>query len=189
MRRQAALERLPSTYVEDDAEAETLEVTLADEPAGIEVDLRFTIFRGRPVIARSATIRNVGAGHGPCSLRDEPGGGPARCRLAPARPRRGVGTRAARRRAARSCPAGSPSSTRGASSAQHNPFLALRRPTTDEAHGEAYGFSLVYSGNFLAEAEVDPYGTTRVRLGIEPDTFGWRLEPGASFTTPEAIVA
>ena len=60
---------------------------------------------------------------------------------------------------------------------------------TDEAHGEAYGFSLVYSGNFLAEAEVEPYGTARVRLGIEPSTFGWRLEPGGSFTVPEAIVA
>ena len=80
------------------------------------------------------------------------------------------------------------SSTLGASGAQHNPFLALKRPTTDEAHGEAYAFSLVYSGNFLAEAEVDQFGTTRVRLGIEPDTFGWHLDPGDAFVTPEAIV-
>ena len=48
---------------------------------------------------------------------------------------------------------------------------------TDEAHGEAYGFSLVYSGNFLAEAEVEPYGTARVRIGIEPDDV--RLAPRA----------
>ena len=61
--------------------------------------------------------------------------------------------------------------------------------STDEAHGEAYGFSLVYSGNFLAEAEVDAFGTTRVRIGIEPDTFAWALEPGESFTTPEAVIA
>ena len=53
-------------------------------------------------------------------------------------------------------------------------------PTTTEADGEAIGFSLVYSGNFLAEAEVDPFGTTRVRIGIEPETFGWTLEPGAA---------
>ena len=45
-------------------------------------------------------------------------------------------------------------------------------------------FSLVYSGNFLAEAEVDPFGTTRVRIGIDPETFAWTLEPGAAFTTP-----
>ena len=60
------------------------------------------------------------------------------------------------------------SSVRGASGHEHNPFLALRRATTDEAHGEVYGFSLVYSGNFLAEVEVEPFGTARVRLGIEP---------------------
>ena len=41
------------------------------------------------------------------------------------------------------------------------------------------GVSLVYSGDFLAEAEVEPYGTTRVRIGIAPDTFTWQLEPGA----------
>ena len=68
------------------------------------------------------------------------------------------------------------SSARGASGAQHNPFLALRRPTTDEAHGEAYGFSLVYSGNFLAEAEVDA-----VRHHAGPDRHRARdLRLGAS---------
>jgi alpha-galactosidase len=81
------------------------------------------------------------------------------------------------------------SSVRGASGHEHNPFLALRRESTTEALGDAYGFSLVYSGNFLAEAEVDPFGTTRIRLGIEPTTFSWRLEPGASFSTPETVVA
>jgi alpha-galactosidase len=80
-------------------------------------------------------------------------------------------------------------STRGASGAAHNPFVALRRTTTDETAGEAIGCSLVYSGNFLAEIEVEPFGTVRLRLGIEPDTFAWRLEPGGSFTTPEAVVA
>ena len=55
-----ALEGLPSTYVEADAEADTLTVTLADEVSGIEVDLRFTIFRDHDVIARSATIRGTG---------------------------------------------------------------------------------------------------------------------------------
>ena len=49
--------------------------------------------------------------------------------------------------------------------------------------------SLVYSGNFLAEAEVDPFGTARLRIGIHPEAFAWRLEPGATFTTPEAVIA
>ena len=86
--------------------------------------------------------------------------------------------------------AASPSgSLRGASGAEHSPFLALRRATTTEDAGEAYGLSLVYSGNFLAEAEVDAFGTTRLRIGIHPEAFAWRLEPGAAFTTPEAVIA
>ena len=55
-----ALDGLPSTYVEADSEAETLTVTLADEVAGIEADLRFTVFRDHDAIARSATIRATG---------------------------------------------------------------------------------------------------------------------------------
>ncbi len=79
-------------------------------------------------------------------------------------------------------------SDRGASSHQHNPFMALHRSTTTEDAGEAYGFSLVYSGNFIAEAEVDSNGTTRIRLGISPETFRWTLDPGGAFVTPEAVL-
>ena len=183
------LEGLPSTYVEADAEAETLTVTLADEVARIEVDVRFTLFRDHDAIARSATVRSMG---------------PAAVELRTAMSAsldipdanwRMIGLTGAWAREAhvaeRPLVPGrhAVSSSRGASGAQHNPFIALRRPMTDEAHGEAYGFSLVYSGNFLAEAEVDAFGTTRVRIGIEPDTFAWALEPGASFTTPEAVIA
>ena len=75
-------------------------------------------------------------------------------------------------------------SLRGATGHEHSPFLALRRAATTEDAGEAIAVSLVYSGNFLAEAEVDPFGTTRLRIGIHPDAFAWRLEPGATFTTP-----
>ncbi len=184
-----ALDGLPSTYVEDASEAETLEVTVVDEPAGIEVDLRFTIFDDRPLIARSALIRN--AGSAPVELR---------CAMSlaldlPDSDWRMVGLSGAwareRHVTDRALVPGrqSASSVNGASGHEHNPFLALRRATTDEAHGEAYGFSLVYSGNFLVEAEVEPYGTTRVRVGIEPSTFSWRLEPGATFETPEALAA
>ena len=41
----------------------------------------------------------------------------------------------------------------------------------DENSGEVYGFSLVYSGNFLASVEVDQYDTTRVVMGINPLIF------------------
>ena len=50
------------------------------------------------------------------------------------------------------------------------------------------GFSLIYSGNFLAQAEVDTYNVTRVMLGIHPFGFTWRLSPGEKFQTPEAVM-
>lgn len=183
------LDGLPSTYVDDRAEAETLEITLIDAATGLEVDLWFTIFDARPVIARSATIRNAGA-HA-LDLRtamslavDLPDADWVMLSLA------GAWAREAHI-VERSLQVGRSSiaSTRGTSSAEHNPFLALRRPSTTETSGEALGFSLVYSGNFLAEVEVESFGTTRVRLGIEPDSFTWWLEPRSTFVTPEAIVA
>src|SRR5438093_5200223 len=42
------LDGLPSTYVENADEAETVEVNLADDPSGVAVDLRFTLFRDGP---------------------------------------------------------------------------------------------------------------------------------------------
>ncbi|HBA64540.1 MAG TPA: alpha-galactosidase, partial [Lachnospiraceae bacterium] len=60
--------------------------------------------------------------------------------------------------------------------------------TADEFQGEALGFSLVYSGNFLAQAEVDTYNVTRVTMGIHPHCFSWCLHPGERFQTPEAVL-
>jgi alpha-galactosidase len=79
-------------------------------------------------------------------------------------------------------------SIRGSSSSEHNPFLALKRPGTDERQGEVYGFSFVYSGNFLAQVEVSTHDLTRVTMGIHPEMFSWKLEQGESFTTPEVVM-
>lgn len=182
------LEGLPSTYTEDDAEAETLTVTLADEHTGLEVDLRLTLFADRPVLARSLVVR---AARDPLTVRtamslslDLPDHDWVFTHLSGAWAREAhvVEQPLAPGRIAYG-------SQLGASGAQHNPILALRRPTTDEAAGEVFGASLVYSGNFLAEAEVDQYGTTRIRLGIDPETFAWPLDRGEAFTTPEVVVA
>ena len=51
----------------------------------------------------------------------------------------------------------------------------------------ALGMSLVYSGNFLAQASVEPRGTARLRMGINPDGFAWSLVPGEVLALPEAI--
>lgn len=58
----------------------------------------------------------------------------------------------------------------------------------DEHHGDVYGFSLVYSGNFLAQVEVDQFSTARLSMGINPFDFSWLLEPGESFQTPEVVM-
>lgn len=78
-------------------------------------------------------------------------------------------------------------SRKGASGHQFNPFAALVSPDTNENSGSAYGFALVYSGNFKISAEVDPFSSVRLQAGINPHGFTYILEPGESFTTPEAI--
>jgi len=180
---------LPACYVEADDEADTLEVDLVDAPSGATVTLSYTIFGDRALIARHARVRNGGAGVLRLSAAmsaslDLPDHAWSLVHLS--------GTWA-RERHVRTRPLElgrqSISSSRGSSSHQHNPFIALRRAATTEDQGEAIGVALVYSGNFLAEVEVEAYGTARVRIGIEPDTFGWRLDPEAAFVTPEAVIA
>ena len=184
-----AIPGLPSTYVEVGGEAETLEITLADMIAGLEVRLLYTTYRDRPVVVRGARVTNTGKS--PLILRslmsavlDLPdadwdlvtlNGEWARERHVDRRPI-GPGRH-------------SVASTRGASGHQHNPFVALARTSTTEDSGECVGLSLAYSGNFLADVEVEPFGTARLRAGINPEAFTWVLEPQASFDAPEAIMA
>jgi alpha-galactosidase len=54
--------------------------------------------------------------------------------------------------------------------------------------GDHYGFSLVYAGGFLANAEMVQTGNLRVSMGIDPMTFQWALAPGASFASPEVAL-
>jgi alpha-galactosidase len=180
---------LPSTYVEEEGEADTLEIDLRDEPSGLEATLSYSIFRDAAAVARSARFENKGSR--PIKLEcamsaslDLPdadwelithGGAWARERAQARRPL-APGTQGAY-------------SVRGASGHQADPFMVLARPGTGESSGEALGFSLVYSGNFLAEVEVGPFRTARARLGIEPTTFSWLLLPGESFRAPEAVLA
>jgi alpha-galactosidase len=183
-----ALDGLPSTYVEVGGEAETLEITLADSVTDLEVQLRYSVYRNRPVVIRG--VRLVNRGKAPLIVRgvmsasldlSDPdwtlitlNGDWARERQIDRRP-----LRPGRQSVA---------STRGVSSPQHNPFIALARPGTTEDRGEVIGLSLAYSGNFLAEVDVESYGTCRARIGINPEGFSWLLDAGASFDTPEAIL-
>lgn len=81
------------------------------------------------------------------------------------------------------------SSARGISSHQHSPNIALLRDGADQHQGEVMGVSLLYSGSFTLRTETDQYGSLRVQAGINPFRFGWLLEKGERFETPEAALA
>ena len=179
---------LPATYVEADAEATTLAVTLADAQLGVEVELLYTVFHGTDAIARSWRAVNRGTttvqlARALSASVDLPradwrmlqlSGAWARERLVTERPLT-LGT-------------SSIESRRGTSSHQHNPFIALLAAEAGEDHGEVLAMSLVYSGGFLAQAEVDQFATTRLQIGLNPLEFSWELAPGAAFQAPEAVL-
>ena len=79
------------------------------------------------------------------------------------------------------------SSTRGESSHQEHPFIALLSSDANEDYGDVYGFSFVYSGNFIAQAERSQFDNVRVTMGISPVDFCWNLKAGEEFCTPEVI--
>lgn len=185
-----ALDGLPSTFVETPADADTLTLVLEDALLGLRVELAYTVFAHHPVITRSVRILN--AGSAPLELRRalsasvdfnasfagqqflQLSGSWARERdayVSPLRP--GVQ---------------SIESRRGTSSHQQSPFFALTELGDHEEHGAVYGFNLVYSGNFLAQVELDPFSASRAQLGLNPFDFAWQLAPGDAFQTPEAVL-
>lgn len=79
-------------------------------------------------------------------------------------------------------------STRGSSSPQHQPFFAILKPETNEETGKVWATHLIYSGNFQAQVEKDQFGNLRSQIGINADTFCWKLTSGEIFETPEAVL-
>ncbi len=80
-------------------------------------------------------------------------------------------------------------STRGTSSHQHNPFVILAEKNADEDMGACYGFSLLYSGGFHMQAEIDQTYQTRLVMGMDDSDFSWELAPGEIFTAPEVCMS
>ena len=179
---------LPATYAGDN-EAMSLDVTLVDEVAEMTLVLSYTIFDAFPVIARHAQFINNGKADVKLTralsvcvdLPDQDyewmqfSGAWARERIPDVRKLSTGATMI--------------ESKRGTSSANQNPFIIIKRPNTDDFAGEAYGFSFVYSGNFLAMAEGNNHDRLRILMGINPDRFTWPLKCGESFETPEVIIA
>ena len=80
------------------------------------------------------------------------------------------------------------SSTRGEEGHQTHPFMALLDKTATEDAGDVYGINLIYSGNFLTLADRGQFDSVRLMTGINPEGFCWKLNPGESFQTPEAVL-
>ena len=182
------LEGLPATYVESDDEAQTLELVLEDTSINTRIVLLYTIYEAFPVIAISVRFEcdsdeKITLLSAMSACVDLPDKDYEMIDLA------GVWARERHvRRHKLDYGIQSIYSMRGCSSYQFNPFLALARENADEFQGQVYGFSLVYSGNFLAQTEVDNYDTARVLMGIHPNGFKWTLGKGESFQTPEMVM-
>lgn len=182
------LDGLPATYVETPDDATTLELVLEDSGIRSTMILSYTIFEQLPVIARNVQFK--------CDLKDgiTLQSAMSGCLDLPDHDYKLMtlsGAWARERHVhTRDLEYGIQAvySMRGCSSHQHNPFLALMRKNATETSGSVMGFSLVYSGNFLAQVEVDNYDVTRVLMGIHPNTFTWDLSQGESFQTPEMLL-
>ena len=180
---------LPATYVEEKEEAETLEVTLHDNVMDTDLILSYTIYEAYPVITRNTKFVHKGeekivlerAMSASVEFLDmdyemvQLSGGWSRERYVKNR-KLEMGIQSIQSLNGTCC------------GAEHNPFLALKRPHTTESQGEVYGFSLVYSGNYLGQVEVSTFDMTRVMIGINPEDFSWELKSGESFQTPEVVM-
>lgn len=185
-----ALSGMPSTFAgkEEGQGARTLIITLRDEVLGLKVLLRYSIFEDSDAIIRSVAAVNESGKklylekilsacldmdnedfdlitlHG-CWARER--------HITPHKVTEGKHT---------------VSSLRGETSHHMQPFMALTTNGTSQTEGSVYAMNFVYSGNFIAQTELDHRESVRMSLGIHPDGFEWVLNPGEQFEAPEAVL-
>ena len=183
-----SLSGLPAVYVESEEEATSLEITLVDSLKNLEVILTYNVFENFDAITRSLKIVNnsdekinierVLSANVDFTTDEfdfiQLSGSWGRERHILRNPLRS-GSQAIESR-------------RGASSHAQNPFMALCSKDANEEYGDVYGFSLIYSGNFLANVEVDMYRNARAQIGINPFDFKWLLESKEEFQAPEVVL-
>ncbi|MBD5502418.1 MAG: alpha-galactosidase [Lachnospiraceae bacterium] len=177
---------LPATFGQD-PECKTLELTCEDKILHLQVILSYSIFADSDAIARSVKIINNAKEPiyltkvlTACIDMDNDDyeiitlhGSWARERAIQTRPVT-LGKQ-------------SVSSVRGESSHQEHPFMAWKKSTTTEESGDIYAMNFVYSGNFLAQIEMNQFSSIRAMMGIHPHDFCWKLGAGESFQAPEVI--
>ena len=181
------LEALPATFGTED-ECTTLELYCVDSHTGLQAVLTYTVFEDVDVVTRSVKVINTGkdALHltkvfSACLDMDNKDFDVISLHGSWARERhiqeREVGHGKF-----------SVESARGKSSHQDHPFMAIKTKGTDQEHGEVYAMHFVYSGNFKAMVQNDQFDQIRMVMGIHPDGFKWKLEPGAAFQAPEVVM-
>lgn len=178
---------LPAVYAQN-GEAQTLMIRLSDPHSGLEVELYYGILEELDVITRAVKITNPGTGrfvlqkaasmnldweYGDFEWISFYGRHSMEMNFQRERVHHGIQ---------------SVGSVRGSSSHQYNPFVILCENGSHETMGSCYGFSFVYSGEFLIEAEKDQLDRTRLICGIHPDNFSWTLESGGTLWLPEVIM-
>ncbi len=182
------LQGLPAVWA-NEAQAQTLEIVLADENAHVEVHLLYGVLEDIDIITRSVLIKNTGTEQitvekAAAACLDFVQGDFDVLRF--------YGKHAMERDLERT-PLGhgtiSFGSRRGTSSHQYNPAVILAEKGTTETAGSCYGMLFVYSGNFSCEAEKDQYDQTRLLLGLNEELFSYPLAEGETFTVPEVILS
>ena len=179
---------LPATWCEKEEDAQTLELTLGDEEAGLEVVLSYSVFedvdavvRSTKVVNRSEEVKYLTKAMSASFDMDNKEydkivlyGSWARERHIDRTPV-SYGVQMSR-------------SNRGEGGHQQHAFTAILEKTADQNRGEVYGMDLIYSGNFRTLTERSQFDNLRIMTGINPEDFKWELVPGAEFQTPEAVL-
>ncbi len=178
---------LPSSFGDETA-VDTLTIHMQDEIVGLDVFLIYSVFEEKSVIARSVRFENHSTQNLTLTkmlsmsvdLREDDFdvltlyGGHNNERNMDRRPLTSGTVQI--------------ESLRGTSSPQQSPFMALMRRGADEEQGEIFAASFVYSGNFMATAQVDSFRNIRFQMGMNPWNGEWLLKPGESFQTPEVLM-
>lgn len=176
---------LPATF---GSETDCIDVVLKDPIINLEVTLHYAVFEDCDAITRSVTVRNLNDSvvyitkiDSTCldlenkdyNLMTHSGSWAREHAISYRKIARGYQGN---------------ESVRGLSSHQGHPFMALTSPNISQTEGEVYAINFVYSGCFDAGVFVDQFDQARMTMGINSYHFKWKLDKGASFDSPEAVM-
>ena len=184
------LDTLPCVFANDGDTVDTLEVTLLDPISNVQIILLYSVFEEADIITRAVKVKNLGEKS--IHLKkimsvclDFLNG--ANFDLVSLPGRYGQERQVERQKMTHHIH--TIGSVRGSSSHQQNPFVILCDRNATEDYGNCYGFSLMYSGNFLTEVELDQYDQLRLVMGIHPKQFVYEIKPQEVFEGPEVVMA